>query len=77
MLKSSRELLKPFTRSEQMKTLVSVVILAGAFLSVGAFANQAVQTHKTNVTVVYKNQAWPVKSQIVTHTCSITLCIDI
>lgn len=64
-----------------MKTLWSVVILTVAFLSAGAFANQPVQTyaaaHKVNITVVYKNQAWPVKGQIAIDSCSINRCFDI
>ncbi len=60
-----------------MKTIISVIILTIAFLSAGAFAEQPVQSHKTNVTVVYKNQAWPVKGQIAIDTCSINRCTDI
>ena len=60
-----------------MKTLISVVILTIAFLSAGAFAEQPVQIQKANITVVYKNQAWPVKGQIAIDSCSFNACIDI
>ncbi len=60
-----------------MKTLISVVILTVAFLSAGAFADQPVQTQKANITVAYKNQAWPVKGQIAIDSCSINTCTDI
>lgn len=60
-----------------MKTVVSFVVLTIVFLSAGAFAEQPVQIHKTNITVVYKNQAWPVKGQIAIDTCRINRCTDI
>ena len=46
-----------------MKTFASIIILTVAFLSAGAFAqnNMPAQIHKANITVVFKNQAWPVK----------------
>jgi hypothetical protein len=59
----------------KMKTFASIFILTIAFLSAGAFAEQPAQ--KSNVTVVYKNQAWPVKGQIAINTCSINRCTDI
>jgi hypothetical protein len=61
----------------KMKTLISVAILTIAFLSAGAFADQPVQTPKTNITVAYKNQAWPVKGQIVIQACKINRCTNI
>ncbi len=60
-----------------MKTLISVTILTIVFLSAGAFADQSVQPQKTNITVAYKNQAWPLKGQIAIDTCSINRCTNI
>ena len=58
-----------------MKTSISVLILTIAFLSAGAFANseQALPA-KTNITIVFKNQAWPVKGQIIIDSCKINRC---
>ena len=44
-----------------MKTFASIIILTISFLCAGAFAGNAlpVQIHKSNVTVVYKNQIGP------------------
>jgi hypothetical protein len=60
-----------------MKTLISVTILTIAFLSAGAFAEQPEQLQKANITVAYKNQAWPVKGQVIIHTCSVNACTEI
>ncbi len=60
-----------------MKTIISVIILTIAFLSAGAFAQQPAASQKLNITVVYKNQAWPVKGQIAIDTCSFNRCTEI
>jgi hypothetical protein len=62
-----------------MKTSISVIILTIAFLSAGAFAQNETATpfRNDNVTVVFKNQSWPVKGQIAIDTCSINRCTDI
>jgi hypothetical protein len=59
-----------------MKTFVSIIILTVAFLSAGAFAQNEIPSliKKQNVTVVFKNQAWPVKGQIAIDTCAINRC---
>jgi hypothetical protein len=59
-----------------MKTYFSVVILTIAFLSAGAFAKNdlLVPSHKANITVVFKNQSWPVKGQITIDACKINRC---
>lgn len=59
-----------------MKTYFSVAILTIAFLSAGAFAKNEflVPPHKENVTVIFKNQSWPVKGQIVIDVCKINRC---
>ncbi len=40
-----------------MKTVATVIVLTVSFLSAGAFADNslAIQSHKANVTEVYKN----------------------
>ena len=62
-----------------MKTFASIAFLTIAFLSAGAFAQVQPQptVHKSNITVVFKNQAWPVKGKIHINTCEITRCVNI
>lgn len=66
-----------------MRTLTATAILSIMFLSAGAFAgdNRAPATVKPikneNVTVMIKNQAWPVAGQISVDPCSANRCIDI
>jgi hypothetical protein len=61
-----------------MKTFASVTILTIAFLSAGAFANgKPTVQKKENVTIIFKNSAWPVKGQITMDACSINACTDI
>jgi hypothetical protein len=62
---------------KKMKTLISVAFLTIAFLSAGAFANSEVQPLKSNVTVVYKNQVWPVKGKAHINTCEVNRCVNI
>ena len=59
-----------------MKTFASIIILTVAFLSAGAFAQNEIpaQIKKQNVTIVFKNQAWPVKGQITINACAINRC---
>ena len=59
-----------------MKTFIITVVLAISFLSAGAFAGNDLPqpTHKLNITVVFKNQAWPVKGQITTEAYAINRC---
>lgn len=59
-----------------MKTFASVLILTVSFLSASAFAGNPapVQSHKLNVTVVYKNQLGPTKAQLVDRICKLNFC---
>lgn len=62
-----------------MKTFASIIILTVAFLSAGAFAHNEIpaQIKKQNVTVVFKNQIWPVKGQIAIDTCAVNRCWNV
>ena len=66
-----------------MKTLTATIALSIMFLSAGAFAgdrNQTLQVSPAateNVTVVYKNQAWPQPELITVDPCKISQCYDI
>ena len=58
-----------------MKTAIATTLLAILMLNAGAFAsdNRAYlksTTGKANVTVMTKNQAWPVRSQITVEPCA-------
>lgn len=59
-----------------MKTFVTVLILTVSFLSAGAFAGNPipVQSHKLNVTVVYKNQIGPTIIEISQRSCKVNFC---
>ena len=65
-----------------MKSLIATVALTFVFLSAGvvhsvgknAAAVRPAVNH--NITVVYKNQAWPVKGQITLEACRINPCRD-
>ena len=59
-----------------MKTFASIIILTVAFLSAGAIAHNEMPTQfkKANITIVFKNQAWPVKGQIMIDSCKINRC---
>lgn len=69
------------TGTAVMRTAFISVALAVAFLGAGALGsdNRAplLQSASYNVTVVTKNQAWPVKDQMVLDICSHVRCIDI
>jgi hypothetical protein len=66
-----------------MKTLTATALLSVMFLSAGAFAGDShnvtapILAKSVNVTVVQKNQAWPVAGQISVEPCSASRCIDI
>ena len=63
-----------------MKTPIATFILTVAFLSAGAFAGSgltpAARPQGANITVIIKNQAWPVKGQITLEACRINPCRD-
>jgi hypothetical protein len=69
-----------FPLEEDMKTPIATFILTVAFLSAGAFAGNelklAARSHDANVTVITKNQAWPLKGQITLEPCRINPCRD-
>lgn len=67
-----------------MKTIIATATLTIMFLSAGAFAgsnDSAPKVHKpslkTNVTVIEKNMAWPLPTQVTVDPCRINRCIDI
>ena len=66
-----------------MKTLTASMILSVMFLSAGAFAGSSrtvmapVLTKIDNVTVINKNQAWPLPGNISVEPCNQRRCIDI
>jgi hypothetical protein len=69
-----------------MKTLATTMLLSVMFLSAGAFAGnsskpvvalQADAAKVENVTVILKNQAWPIAGQISMDPCNVRRCIDI
>ena len=59
-----------------MKTFATVLLLTFSFLSAGAFASNPLpmQSHKANVTVVYKNQISPTKAEITDRVCKLNFC---
>ncbi len=66
-----------------MKTLTASMILSAMFLSAGAFAGNTRPASAPalpkleNVTVIVKNQAWPVAGRISVEACSLSRCIEI
>lgn len=69
-----------------MKTLTTSLILSVMFLSAGAFAGAsskapapavAEAAEPTNITVIEKNQAWPLPGRISVEPCSASRCIDV
>lgn len=66
-----------------MKTTVATAILTVIFLSAGSIAGSGIRkpmtatAHYPNVTVIAKNQSWPVKGRITMQPCAVNRCIDI
>ena len=66
-----------------MKTLTTSLILSVMFLSAGAFAGASssvpatIVANPANITVIEKNQAWPLPGRITVEPCSASRCIDI
>ena len=62
-----------------MKTLIATASLTILFLSVGAFAsnNSAPVRLHGNVTVIEKNQAWPIQGNITVEPCANVACFDV
>jgi hypothetical protein len=70
----------------KMKTLTTTILLSVMFLSAGAFAGgnskhvviaQPQADKVENVTVILKNQSWPLAGQISVDPCNVNRCIDI
>jgi hypothetical protein len=63
-----------------VKTLIATAGLTAALLTAGAFANDTSKTLSgaslTNVTVIAKNQAWPVKTEMTVEPCRVRRCLD-
>jgi hypothetical protein len=63
-----------------MKTLIATASVTIALLSVGAVANDyafRAPTELANVTVIAKNQAWPLKTQMTVEPCRVTQCVSL
>ena len=69
-----------------MKTLTASMILSVMFLSAGAFAGSnhphnpqaaTLSVDTQNVTVISKNQVWPLPGHISVEPCNISRCIGI
>lgn len=66
-----------------MKTLTATAALTVMFLSAGAIAGndphqpRATLVQPANMTVIMKNQSWPVKGRITVESCKLNRCIDV
>lgn len=64
-----------------MKTAIATAALTIAFLSAGAFAGSDQPSRPPaqvwNVTVIVKNQAWPIKPRMTMESCKVARCIDV
>ncbi|MBM3520718.1 MAG: hypothetical protein FJX63_08115 [Alphaproteobacteria bacterium] len=65
-----------------MKTAAATLALAIMFLSAGALASnnkpaQIIAAQPVNITVIVKNQAWPVKRSSAINPCAKLRCFDI
>jgi hypothetical protein len=71
--------MKDFREDPAVKTLIATAALTAALLSAGAFANDTTgnaPAKLTNVTVIVKNQAWPVKAEMTVEPCRVRRCVD-
>jgi hypothetical protein len=65
-----------------LKTMTLSATLAVMFLSAGAFAGadmpskKIVNSNVTNVTIIHKNSAWPVKGRISVQSCKVLRCVE-
>ncbi|MFZ5672327.1 MAG: hypothetical protein ACOZAM_05115 [Pseudomonadota bacterium] len=57
--------------------LAAVLLNAGAFTSDNRAYLRAKIAADTNITVLTKNQAWPVKSQMKIEPCSLDGCVGV
>jgi hypothetical protein len=69
-----------------MKSLISAIILAAVYLTAGANAGHnpnakisapAVTVKLNNVTVISKNQAWPIQPDTLFTTCEVNKCFEV
>lgn len=63
-----------------MLTRITIAVLALSLVGAGAYAmGQAVEPEapKQNVTVVEKNQSWPVKGLITMEPCKVRACLEV
>jgi hypothetical protein len=70
---------KVFREDPAMKTLITTAALTAALLSAGAFASDKpgnTPANFTNVTVIFKNQAWPAKTAMSVEPCRIRRCVS-
>jgi hypothetical protein len=66
--------------TKTLKTMTLSAALAAMFLSAGAFAgasNAPGLIIKTNVTIIHKNSAWPMKRQMTSNACAAVRCVDV
>jgi hypothetical protein len=63
-----------------MKPLMATFGLTALFLSAGAFASDnsgyVPAPAATNFTIIEKNQAWPVKSEMTVEPCTLARCLE-
>ena len=62
-----------------LKTMTLSATLAAMFLSAGAFAGANTAPRmvvNTNVTIIHKNSAWPMKGQITSNACAAVRCVE-
>ena len=64
--------------TKTLKTMTLSAALAVMFLSAGAFAgaNTTPMIVNTNVTIIHKNSAWPIKGQITSNACAVSRCVE-
>lgn len=65
-----------------MRSVITTALLAGLFLNVGAFAsdNRAylrTKAKEANITVMTKNQAWPIRSRMTLEPCAEASCFGV
>ncbi|WP_119389599.1 hypothetical protein [Taklimakanibacter lacteus] len=66
-----------------MKTAIATTLLAILLLNAGAFASdnriylKSAASQANNITVLTKNQAWPVRTQMTVEPCTLADCIGV
>jgi hypothetical protein len=63
-----------------MRSVITTALLASLFLNAGAFAtdNRAyLRAKDANITVMTKNQAWPVPSRMTLEPCTEAACFGV